>query len=666
MSLKRYDEQTRYAWEKGPDADRFERFWKEQRAKPTNAIFVGTLPDGNKIYLAPDQLGTHVHVIGVTGTGKSYFIESLVEQLIYQGYGVCVTDPHGDLYHRVLSFCAYLDLQQPELRLAERVIPFDVAERRQILGFNPMKRRSDGMEVASQAKAMMEAIRKCWGQASFDATPRLGRWLYNICAALIEADLTFVQAYHLVEPSDNPLRRAILEAVTRPTVKSEWEALLHMRLTEREERLESSLNRIKPFIEQPAIRRVIGQHTHTLDVDAVIEQSKVWLVNLSRQNEISEDDQNLIGTFIVNALLISTFAKPKAKRKPFFLICDEFERFVTPDMAEILDGGRKFDVHLVLAHQHLQQLKQGDLKVYNSTLTNARTKVVFGGLSEEDLDVMAKELFTGELDPDLVKQEIYQTKFRPVESRRVVTTHSDSYGSSDSSSDTTNNTWGHGDVYSHTDSLWAGDELRSHTRTWAHGSGHASGSQSSQTSATSESEVPFVEHHEFTELSSREFRSLDEQLYMQKARLKRQLRQHYALLLPGQQVQFVKSPTYAPQFRNDFPITGQQKDAFLLKCFAQAGCFKSPEAADQEIAALEARMLAEPPPPPLVETGNETEEPSTKTASAAEDGIMKAKKKAASKPAGRKPRAPRKKPQPKDNASLFDNIDPNDIPRDES
>jgi hypothetical protein len=664
VSLKLYDERTIYEWEKGADANRFERYWKEQRAKTENSIFVGTLPDGTKIYLAPDQLSTHLHVIGVTGTGKSYFLEALVEQLIYQGYGVCLIDPHGDLYHRVLSFCAYLDLRRPELRLAERVIPFDVAERRQFLGFNPMQRRSDGMEVASQAKAMMEAIRKCWGQASFDATPRLGRWLYNICAALIEAELTFVQAYHLVEPSDNPLRRAIIEAVKRPTVKSEWESLLGMRLTEREDRLESSLNRIKPFIELPAIRRVIGQRANTLDVDAVIEQSKVWLVNLSRQNVISEDDQDLIGTLIVNALLISTFAKPKAKRKPFFLICDEFEKFVTPDMAEILDGGRKFGLHLVLAHQHLQQLKQGDLQVYNSTLTNARTKVVFGGLSEEDLDVVAKELFTGELDPDLVKQEIYQTKFRPVESTRVVRTRSDSYGGSDSSGDSTTNTWTHGDLYSHTDSVWAGDELRSHTRTWAHGSGHSSGSQSSYSSGTSESEVPFVEHHEFRELSSREFRSLDEQLYIQKARLKRMPTQHYALLPPGQRVQFVKSPTYAPGFRNEFPITDEQKDAFRLKCFAHAGCFKSPEAADEEIAALEARLLAEPEPPPQVATGGE-EEGAAQTESGADD-ILKTKKKSAPKQSGRKPRTPRKKPQPKDDVSLFDNIDPDNIPTDES
>jgi hypothetical protein len=32
-------------------------------------------------------------------------------------------------------------------------------------------------------------------------------------------------------------------------------------------------------------------------------------------------------------------------------------------------------------------------------MTNARTKVVFGGMIDQDLDVMSKEMYVGELDP---------------------------------------------------------------------------------------------------------------------------------------------------------------------------------------------------------------------------------------------------------------------------
>jgi hypothetical protein len=594
MSLKSYDEPTSYEWGRAADSNRFVQDWLARQNKPANGLFAGTnTTTAAKVYITPDQLGTHTHVLGSTGVGKSFWLEALIEQLIAQGNGLCLIDPHGDLYHRVLSFCAYVDRLRSDLRLSERVIPFDIAERRQILGFNPMRRRTDEMEIASQARAMMETIRKCWGQASFDATPRLGRWLYNICYALIEADLSFVQAYHLVNPADNPYRAATIAKLTRPTVKAEWEALLSLRLREREERLESSLNRIKPFIELPAIWRVLCQRANTLDFNSLLNQEKILLVNLNRQNVISEDDQKLLGALLINELMITAFAKSKAERKPFFLICDEFEKFVTRDMAEVLDGGRKFGLHLILAHQHLAQLKEQDLQVYNSALTNARTKVVFGGLCEEDLDIIAKELFTGELDPDEIKSEIYRTIIHWPESTREIWSTSESYGGSDSYGDSRSESWSDSRGYTYSGEFSTIlDSPCSHNQTYMSGSSRGSSSQTSTSysSGSTRTIVPFLEPHEDKELSSRQYRSLDEQLYIKKAPLKRLPKQNYALLLPGHPVQMLKSPTYAPRFLPDFPVTDQQKDSFLHRCFDKAGCFKSPAEVDQEVEQLEEQL----------------------------------------------------------------------------
>ena len=49
------------------------------------------------------------------------------------------------------------------------------------------------------------------------------------------------------------------------------------------------------------------------------------------------------------------------------------------------------------------------------------------------------------------------------------------------------------------------------------------GHQSSSSSGWTETRVPFYEFHEYRELASRTFRSLEEQLYLKKAQLKRQL-----------------------------------------------------------------------------------------------------------------------------------------------
>ena len=86
---------------------------------------------------------------------------------------------------------------------------------------------------------------------------------------------------------------------------------------------------------------------------------------------------------------------------PFFLMIDEFQKFVTPDVPEMLDQAAKYGLHLFLFHQHLSQLKERDPQIYGA-LTNARTKIVFGGLNDEDVELISKELYTGELDPDQI------------------------------------------------------------------------------------------------------------------------------------------------------------------------------------------------------------------------------------------------------------------------
>jgi len=99
-------------------------------------------------------------------------------------------------------------------------------------------------------------------------------------------------------------------------------------------------------------------------------------------------------------------------------------------------------------------------------------------------------------------------------------------------------------------------------------------------------EVPFIEAHEFRELSSRTFRSLEEQLYMKKAQMKRQPQQHAAILIPGQTVELVKTPTL-----EEFPISASLRKEFRHACFDLAGCFKQPQEVERELQRLEEKLL---------------------------------------------------------------------------
>jgi len=257
-----------------------------------------------------------MHVVGSSGVGKSFFLAGVIMSLIRQGHGLCVLDPHGDLYDQALSFCAHLDRQHPELKLSQRVVPFNIAETQNVLGFNPVARNARVMTY--QVLALMEAVRKCWGQGSFQATPRLARWLYNTNYAVVESGLTMLQAQHLISTVRTPLRDAMIGMIQSPAIRNEWEWTTALKPEKQEERLESCFNRIREFVSNEYIRLILGQHSRTLDFPHMLDQKKILLVNLAPQNIMSEDNQHLLGTLLINETVTAAFARPIDKRSPFF------------------------------------------------------------------------------------------------------------------------------------------------------------------------------------------------------------------------------------------------------------------------------------------------------------------------------------------------------------
>jgi hypothetical protein len=216
---------------------------------------------------------------------------------------------------------------------------------------------------------------------------------------------------------------------------------------------------------------------------------------------------------------------------------------------------------------------------------------VFGGLNDEDVDLIAKELYTGELDPEQIKDEIWHRGFEPVLSTRTIRANSSSesdgssYGHVDHSSLATGQVWIPGS------DLWSLPTMTSTSRSSGSASSNSRSHQSSYSSGTTETTVPFYEFHEYRELTSRTFRSLEEQLYMKKAQLKRQPNQHAAVLLPGQKVQLIKVATL-----RDLVVSGSQCEEFRQACIDAAGCYKSPEEAEAELVGLEDRLLLEAKP----------------------------------------------------------------------
>ncbi len=133
------------------------------------------------------------------------------------------------------------------------------------------------------------------------------------------------------------------------------------------------------------------------------------LANLAK-GKIGEQNSNLLGLILVSKLQMAAMRRadlPEEKRHDFYLYIDEFQNFITDSIATILSEARKYRLDMVVAHQYLGQLSQGnDTKVRDAVLGNAGTMAVFR-IGVEDAEVLAKEFTPTFNEYDLVNTEKY-------------------------------------------------------------------------------------------------------------------------------------------------------------------------------------------------------------------------------------------------------------------
>ena len=175
---------------------------------------------------------------------------------------------------------------------------------------------------------------------------------------------------------------------------------------------------------------------------------------------------------------------------------------------------------------------------------------------------------------------------------------SSSESNGESSGDISHSSLDSGRVFIPGSDFWSVPALASTSESRSSGSSRSRGHQSSSSYGSTETTVPFYEFHEYRELTSRTFRSLEEQLYLKKAQLKRQENQHAAVLMPGQNVQLIKVATL-----RDLPVTESQSEEFRCACIEAAGCYKTPQQAEAELLTLETKLLAEARPTIVVKSG---------------------------------------------------------------
>lgn len=363
------------------------------------SVHIGHDANEERLNLTPEGRSTHLHIIGASGKGKSRQLTNLITQDIKHGHGVCVIDPHGSLYEDLRDFCAYHGVGT-----YRQVHLFDPNETDWTVGFNPLRRdpRVDLSYIVDNAVA---ACAQVWEEDS-SKTPLLRKCLRAVFYALAENDQTLADARRLIAIHDKDgFREQLTKELSNNIFEQVWDDLNSLKTREFAETFSSTDNRLIEFLASPILQRMFSAKDNALDLRTCMDEGHVVLVNL-QPLQISPSNARVIGTLLTNNLFALARQRDKtiAARHPFYLYIDECYQFLTEDIEAMLDQSRKMGLHVTLAHQRLGQLMRYGEHIYNAVMTNAQTKLVFGGITDADAGILATELLRETFDYNRPKE----------------------------------------------------------------------------------------------------------------------------------------------------------------------------------------------------------------------------------------------------------------------
>jgi len=333
----------------------------------------------------------HTYVVGKTGTGKSVLLRNMALQDIVNGDGVCVVDPHGEFVEDLVTMI-------PENR-AKDVIYFNPADADYHLGFNVLE-LPDPKYKHLVASGLMAIFTKIWAGVW---SARMEYIMNNAILALLDTPGSSLLGINRILV-DKEFRQRIIANLKDPVVRAFWvNEYEEWKDQFRNEAIAPIQNKVGQFLSTSLIRNVVGQAKSTIKLEEIMNERKIFLVNVSK-GRIGEDNSALLGAMLITKIQLTAMERvrvPEDQRADFFLYVDEFQNFATDSFAGILSEARKYRLNLTLAHQYVGQLvTDNSTKVRDAVFGNVGTMIMFR------IGAADAEFLENEFTPEFVIQDM--------------------------------------------------------------------------------------------------------------------------------------------------------------------------------------------------------------------------------------------------------------------
>lgn len=333
-------------------------------------------------------------LVGASGSGKSQFMLATVLQDIADNHGLCLLDPHGDLYSRVLA-------NIPAARRKD-VIAFDCTLPEPGFSFNLLAHSSE-----QERDRIVESFMEIFGQL-FDLKLTGGpifEMYFRSALTLVMCDSKATLADFMKFFQDRDYRRYCIGLCKDEFVSAAWERIVATAGGDLSlgNVAPYVVSKMSPFLFNRQTRGIVSCRETTLDFNAAVRERKIVLVNLGK-GTIGNLAASFIGMLFIEKVLRAAMNPGNIQQagRNFYLAVDEFQNLATHGAAEALAEGRKYQIGCLLSLQFLGQLPGNVLK---AALGNA-SAVLAMRLGPDDADLLAEYFKPAFSKSDLLSLEV--------------------------------------------------------------------------------------------------------------------------------------------------------------------------------------------------------------------------------------------------------------------
>jgi type IV secretory pathway TraG/TraD family ATPase VirD4 len=346
----------------------------------------------------------HMQILGPTGVGKTIALTNIaVQDLSNRSIGFIAMEPKGDLVADLENVCKRIKRKayiiDPDNPNSEKINPLD----------------GDDFDVVAEdnAQAFMGYLGKNANEFYKNKQKNALKMAIKVCKTIKGDDAIYDDLLDTLRPTNNKHRETLVKQVEDKRLRDDLEEYITefsdpKMFNQAIQNYNGLYDYLKELTSNRYLRNIICAKS-TVSFKDVFNNGEVVLVSTAKGTLKSLG--NTFGRFIVNMIQSETFArnavKDRAARKQLpdiSCIIDEVQSYVSEPFGEIFEMARSNGMMMTIAHQDLSQLRAISEELESVIFSNARQKVVFGGMNIKDCEMFSKSI--GELYVEVTSESV--------------------------------------------------------------------------------------------------------------------------------------------------------------------------------------------------------------------------------------------------------------------